>query len=479
MSLTAAAQLLKTSLVLLAFISAHSELPQSTKDNAMNVARGAISQATQVLATAGNSPVATFVANPAPSPTPIPTPNPTPAIIATANASAATTPQSNTFSAPSPAQAVDVFLIAGQSNAVGITEDPSRASLPSIPANTTYQYYGGSSGTDSFCNATWTTGLTMISGTNPITPGHCGNAWSQFAITYNQLTHRPIVFVPAAVAGSALIASIQSYVGAPDNWQQGGGNLFGNATTYTSQAMLKLQSSNFQPTFRGILWIQGESDALAISGGKVTRDQYEIALRATIQNFRNEFHDQNMPFYIFQIGTNTAYYPHDADSYGQIRRADNDVEDPSNHIYVVSREALTFPERGMLHDTVHYNQLGYNEIGKVGAQNVVAVQNGGLPDHPADSVASIVTNPGHTVIYGGFVNRSNSCDSSTYALSYGDNSADDIVVPAGMCGPYFFHTTHTYAAAGSYTFRLDTTSVASHHAGNPYTVVSQGTYNVQ
>ena len=87
----------------------------------------------------------------------------------------------------------------------------------------------------------------------------------------------------------------------------------------------------------------------------------------------------------------------------------------------------------------------------------------------------------HTIVFSGMLSPMSSCaaSSSAYMLSYGDFSSIDITVPAGNCSDFPFSVSHTYSKAGTYTYRLDTTSLASHQAGGAFQILSQGTVVVQ
>ena len=84
------------------------------------------------------------------------------------------------------AQEIDVFAIAGQSNAVG---EGNESSGPAVAAGTAYQFFKG----------------TISSADDPVGGASTGSAWPQFAISYNAATKRRIGLVPTAVGGTALI----------------------------------------------------------------------------------------------------------------------------------------------------------------------------------------------------------------------------------------------------------------------------------
>jgi hypothetical protein len=76
-----------------------------------------------------------------------------------------------------------------------------------------------------------------------------------------------------------------------------------------------------------------------------------------------------MPFYIFQIGVNN---PPSGTGFGTVRLAQEDVAKTDPYTKIVFRNARDFYARGLMADTYHYTQAGYNEMGAVGASNVVS-----------------------------------------------------------------------------------------------------------
>src|SRR3989344_2084067 len=77
----------------------------------------------------------------------------------------------------------------------------------------------------------------------------------------------------------------------------------------------------------------------------------------------------SIPFYIFQTGTSPN---ESAVGYAAVRNAQTQVDEGDSRAWLVFGGAYGFAGRGMMADTYHYTQVGYNEMGTVGAQNVVA-----------------------------------------------------------------------------------------------------------
>jgi len=234
---------------------------------------------------------------------------------------------------------IDVFLIAGQSNAQGQGD----SSLSPVPqTGTVYQYYNGE----------------ISAAADPVGNASTGSAWPSFGIKWNNLTKRKICFVPAAVPSSSQVAAADPGGGTWDTT----GTLFDTSVTLLNDAIAALGVAGYTPILRGILWCQGEADAGAITAATITKAQYKTALTTMIANYRTEF-GSRLPFFIFRTGG--------ADTVGRtdVMAAQGEVATSDYFTNLVFINAVNFPTRG-LQNGAHYTQAGYNEMGDFGAVNV-------------------------------------------------------------------------------------------------------------
>lgn len=243
---------------------------------------------------------------------------------------------------------IDVFLIAGQSNAAGYAKD---AHSPIVSGNSILQVNNG-----------------IISVANdPIGVGpnksSFYSAWPQFGITYNQFSGRKIAFVPTAVGGTGQQQATDYDNG---NWSTTG-TLFNSSVTKLNSALQTLKTSGYFPTFKGVLWLQGENDALGINDGLATQASYIADFQTMIANYR-VIYGTTMPFYIIRIGTKVGA---DDAPYAQIRDAQETVAASSPYNTIIYRGVAEFEQRGLMQDSFHYKIAGYNEIGRIGASEVI------------------------------------------------------------------------------------------------------------
>ena len=254
---------------------------------------------------------------------------------------------------------VDVFLIAGQSNGRGI----GTSSLsPTVPTGKVLRY--GHDGSISDANDPLTNAVN--SGQNANT----GCAWPSFGLTLFSATQRKVLFVQTCHG-----ATSQVNLGNPASTWDTGGTLFPQAIAALNAALTAAITAGYAPVFRGVLWCQGEQDAIAINGSMITQGQYITALTAMIARFRAATIGGTtypaMPFYLFRTGTD----PSQSDvGFASVRAAQDSTIASDPHSEVVFRDSIKFPALGYqqaVPNSIHYTQAGYNEMGRVGAAKVL------------------------------------------------------------------------------------------------------------
>ena len=265
---------------------------------------------------------------------------------------------------------IDVFLIAGQSNAQGLADKAdAQANSPVPAAGTAFQYENGS----------------IVAAVDPIGPAsdtfkssNYGSAWPAFADAYYKATGRRVCFVPCAFGGTAVTPNGAAKT---TNWSPTG-KLRGAAVADTNAALAALTAAGYAPSLCGVLWDQGEADGKCINASPPVQTQadYVCELQDLIAYFRANL-GAALPFYIFKIGTEGRSCDV---GFSEIRDALETVAaaDPL-YTRVVFDFALDYQTRvGMIQkDLTHYTQCGYNTMGLVGALNIAGVGAG------ADKVA--------------------------------------------------------------------------------------------
>jgi hypothetical protein len=248
---------------------------------------------------------------------------------------------------------IDVFLVAGQSNAKGkgdSTLSPKAIHDKVLQINTGV-----------IKDANDPMGVTIG---NSNERSQYGSAWPSFGNTYYTRTSRMICMVPSYKGGTSQTAAADVGNG---NWDTTG-ILFDSAVARVYSAMSVLSAKGYNPIFKGVVWLQGESDGIGIQNLVTTQTDYINAFKKMIKNFRMNF-GASMPFYIIRIGATTAY---DDSYWKQIRDAQQTVANSDSMTQIVYYNAASFFSRGLMQgDGVHFGQVALNEVGQMTANAVI------------------------------------------------------------------------------------------------------------
>lgn len=239
------------------------------------------------------------------------------------------------------AQKLQLFLLAGQSNAVGQGD-----SLKSVVCNPNTAFEFDASGNRFVplkdpAGKSWR--LFQRAATGSIAPA--------FAKRLNELSNRSVYMVTAARGGASCHRKAEmADFGTWDSC----GKLFGLAVEKTKMAETKAGVS-----LSGIIWIQGERDANAMLTGQLSKEEYRQALVNVIQRFRKEF-GKRLPFYIIQSAFQQDKAPEGCQT---VRDVQAEVANTIKRVYIAYDETGEFKRRGWFKDIVHYNQEALNDIG--------------------------------------------------------------------------------------------------------------------
>lgn len=243
---------------------------------------------------------------------------------------------------------VDLFVTAGQSNAVGMG---TAASSPDVPFGTAWAFQGAR--------------IAPLDDPFAIAAGSTGSAWPAFANTWKELTGRSTIWLPTAVGGSALIPAA-----GPTNWSQSG-TLFAACVSAINAAVIAI---NAAPEFVlgniYVVWSQGEQEGLNYNGTTITDTIYQ-SLQTELFTKLKESVPALSRVFISALGKRTAGVK-DAE-HALIRAAQSASTAELAYTDIVFTGAESFVPTKMI-DSVHYSQVGYNEMGEamaVGAKALV------------------------------------------------------------------------------------------------------------
>jgi len=236
---------------------------------------------------------------------------------------------------------LDIFLIGGQSNAVG-QGDSSES--PLVKAGVGYVYDGSD----------------VVHLADPVVDANTGSAWPAFANKWFELTGHASFFIPTAVNGAG-----QVYGTSGDSWDNDGGELYDDAITLWNAGYAAAKTlTQYTPKIKGVLWCQGERDGTFITNETITKAQYKAELSSMIGRFQS---DVGGNFYIFRTGTLD-----NGDTIGMqsVREAQDEVVASTANVEMLFTGAIDFPANSMMGDNVHYTQAGYNLMGETGAKKL-------------------------------------------------------------------------------------------------------------
>ncbi len=246
------------------------------------------------------------------------------------------------------AQKKVLFIVAGQSNAVG-----QGNAEESVRVKGALEYHYQS---DSLIPLNDPVGENALD----FQVANTGSAWPAFAQRYQELTKTQVVIAATARGGSS--AHQNAELQEMGTWDRTGHR------TLMDKAILKIKAAEKKTNTKasGIIWFQGERDANAIFDQKLTPEAYEKTLEDLIGRFRKAV-SKKLPFYIVLTGNQQGREPIGNEA---VRKAQRNVARRMPRVYIVHEEAQYFAERNGMKDFVHYNQSALNDLGKAVAERI-------------------------------------------------------------------------------------------------------------
>lgn len=242
------------------------------------------------------------------------------------------------------ANQIDLFAIFGDSNGQGWGNSTLS---PAIISGIAYQYYNNT--------------LTAKTG-DPIGNANTGSAWPAFANTWYTITGRKICFVPVGIPGSTMNLTADGGLG---NWDSTGA-LLDTGIARTNRAMTALAAAGYTVMFRGVLTGLGGNDALAINASTINVAAYTQSFTKFRARIRSAFGPKT-PIYIHQLGKQVTGT--DA-GHALVRAAQISATNADSLTNIVFWNAQYFITRSLQTDQYHYSQAGYNEMGRIMAEQI-------------------------------------------------------------------------------------------------------------
>lgn len=243
-----------------------------------------------------------------------------------------------------------LFLIAGQSNAVG---QGNRSESVVCRPGVAFAYR---SAADSLVPLADPFGERV----GPFEQAATGSIAPAFAQELHRITGSGVILLSSARGGAS--CHPRAELGQYGTWAETGKlPLLDQAVANTKRAMRKTGLP-----LSGIIWLQGERDANAIADSLMTGNDYQTALTSVIRRFRQAL-GPNVPVYIVQTGNQAGRTTRGSEA---VRVAQLAVANRLPDTYLAYTETADFASRGWMKDFVHYNQTGLNHIGQTIARSV-------------------------------------------------------------------------------------------------------------
>lgn len=243
-----------------------------------------------------------------------------------------------------------LFIVAGQSNAVGTGPSPGYEDA-------------------SYCGLYWDwkdqKAKSIKPLKDPVYRSVKGSAWPSFARYMFERTGRKTIILNIAWGGAAV-----TNINPSNSWYQDDEVVSLrriDATREWTALLEALKASSIDYELAGMMWVQGEAECARIGAGTLPVQAYTDGTLDAFKYFRDLTSRPTLPIYMAQIG----YYKHAMANpellggYEKVRKAQLDLckEHETESIFMASELPGTYFKAGYMQDAIHYNQRGYNSLG--------------------------------------------------------------------------------------------------------------------
>jgi hypothetical protein len=241
----------------------------------------------------------------------------------------------------------DLFVVAGQSNAVGKGEGPA----VTVPSGDGYELLTPGIFTEMADPVGYTTTL--------------GTAWPSWANSWKSATGRTSLWAGNAIESSSLVEEADT-----QHWEVGSATSLYPAlvSNVNSHIAVLNKNPNVGRVNVYVIWVQGETDAFKIEDGTITAAAHKVELQTLVNSLRSDIGMKHM--FISSVGRKNSGFA-SAES-AEIRAVQHEIADENGDVTVVFDRAQYFPDESKMLDNDHYNQVGLNELGTTGAINAAA-----------------------------------------------------------------------------------------------------------
>lgn len=238
---------------------------------------------------------------------------------------------------------VDLFMIAGQSNAEG-----RGTAGPAVTAGVAHYL---------------STASMFGKLSDPVGGADTGSAWPAFANQWWTSTARPTVWIEQATGGTGILPQSST-----PNWDPTTGTLYPAARDALNAAIARCAASGLPVGRVFIAWSDGETDGEAIDAGTATGPELQSATANLFAAFRA---DITLPVRLFVIRTGQRSDNTKVAAYQAVRTAQDNVCAGVSYALMIYTDTITFTRANSKMkpspDVYHYSQTGLDLVGTNGA----------------------------------------------------------------------------------------------------------------
>ena len=241
----------------------------------------------------------------------------------------------------------DLFIVAGQSNAVGSGGQPP---------------IEDASWSGMFWNWRYQESKKLDPLKDPVYASTSKSAWPSFGRKWFELTGRKVIILNVAKGGAVVT---DTRPGTDKSWYGDDAPCRQVATREWMALKTYLISEDIDYKLRGLIWSQGEWDARFIESGATTVNDYREGTISVFDFFAELTEAPHLSIFISETGLeeNCLSNPSLMTAYSEVQKVQSEIAGDRENCWLAYQGAKHFLQAGMMNDYVHYNQAGYNEMG--------------------------------------------------------------------------------------------------------------------
>ena len=240
-----------------------------------------------------------------------------------------------------------LFIVAGQSNAVGTGPSPGYEDA-------------------SYCGLYWDwkdqKAKSIKPLKDPVYRSVKGSAWPSFARYMFERTGRKTIILNIAWGGAAV-----TNINPSNSWYQDDEVVSLrriDATREWTALLDALKASSIDYELAGMMWVQGESECARIGAGTLSVQSYVDGTLDVFKYFRDLTSRPTLPIYMAQIGYTKSVLTNPVllNGYEAVRAAQLELCMKNENDFMACELPGTYFRAGYMQDNIHYNQRGYNSM---------------------------------------------------------------------------------------------------------------------